>query len=75
MGNVTPFKRKVNGGKSCADGHIDSANYAELLESLTGYLELFIPEGGAGRHCDEQEHLIGQLDQLARRFTSQKGAA
>ncbi|MHC8388403.1 hypothetical protein ACYZTM_10275 [Pseudomonas sp. MDT2-39-1] len=72
MGNVIPIKRKCNGGQPSADAHIDSASYALLVESLTGFLELFISEGDAGRHCDELGRLTLQLDRLARRFRSPK---
>ena len=72
MGNVVPFKRKVDGDQTSADAHIDSDSYALLVKTLTGFLELFISEGDAGRHCDELGRLTFQLDRLARRFTSPK---
>lgn len=75
MGNVIPINRKVNGGSPSVGAHIDSVSYALLVETLMGLLELFIAEGDAGRHCDELERLIWQLDRLARRFTSPKGGA
>ena len=72
MGNVVPFKRKVDGDQTSADAHIDSDSYALLVKTLTGFLELFISEGDAGRHCDELGRLTFQLDRLAQRFTSPK---
>ncbi len=75
MGNVTPMKRKGNVGPPSAGAHIDSASYALLVETLIGFLELRIAEGDAGRHCDELERLTQQLESLAQRFTSPKGAA
>ncbi len=73
MGNVIPIKRKCNGGQPSADAHIDNASYALLVETMIGFMELFISEGDAGRHCDELGRLTLQLDRLARRFISPKG--
>lgn len=72
---VTPIKRKGSGGPPSAGAHIDSASYALLVETLVGFLELRIAEGDAGRHCAELERLTRQLESLASRFTSPKGAA
>ena len=74
MDNVIPIKRKCNGGQSSADAHIDNASYALLVKTLVGFLELGIAEGDAGRHCDELVLLTLQLDRLARRFKSARGA-
>jgi hypothetical protein len=68
MGNVIPMKRKKHGGPPNENAHIDSTSYAPLVETLIGFLELRIAEGDAGRHCDE-------LENLAERFASPKGAA
>ncbi|MBV6753022.1 hypothetical protein KV580_22115 [Pseudomonas chlororaphis] len=68
MGNVTPMKRKSNGGPPSAGAHIDSASYVLLVETLIGFLELCIAEGDAGHHCDE-------LERLTERFTPPKGVA
>lgn len=75
MGNVIPFKRKIDGDQHSADAHIDSDSHALLVKTLIGFAELFISEGDAGRHCDELARLTLQLDRLARRFTAQKGTA
>ena len=75
MGNVTPMKRKGNGGPPSAGAHIDSTSYALLAETLIGFLELRIAEGDQGRHNDELERLTQQLERLAQRFTPPKGAA
>lgn len=75
MGNVTPMKRKGNGGPPSAGSHIDNASYALLVETLIGFLELRIAEGDQGRHNDELERLPQQLERLAQRFTPPKGAA
>lgn len=75
MGNVITFKRKVDGGQPSVGAHIDSDSYAMLVKTLMGFLELFLAEGDAGRHCDELARLTLQLDRLARRFTSPKGGA
>jgi hypothetical protein len=75
MGNVTPMKRKGNGGPPTAGAHIDSASYALLVETLVGFLELRVKEGDQGRHCDDLERLTQQLESLAQRFTPPKGAA
>ena len=72
MGNVIPIKRKCNGGQPSADAHIDNASYALLVETMIGFMELFISECDAGRHCDELGRLTFQLDRLARRFRSPK---
>ena len=72
MGNVIPIKRKCKGGQPSADAHIDNASYALLVKTMIGFLELFISEGDAGRHCDELGRLTLQLDRLARRFRSPK---
>lgn len=74
MGNIIPIKRKCNGSRPSADAHIDNASYALLVETMIGFMELFISEGDAGCHCDELERLPLQLDRLARRFTSPRGA-
>ncbi len=75
MSNVTQMKRKGNGGPPTVGAYIDSTSYALLLETLIGYLELRIVEGDAGRPADELERLNNQLQALAQRFTSPKGAA
>lgn len=75
MSNVTPIKRKGCGGPPSTGAHIDSASYALLVETLIGFLELRIKEGDQGRNCDELERLTQQLERLAKRFTSPKGAA
>lgn len=75
MGNVTPIKRKGDGGPPSAGAHIDSASYVLLVETLVGFLELRISEGDQGRHCDELERLTQKLENLAKRFTPPKGAA
>lgn len=74
MGNVIPLTRKVNGSLPSVDAHIDSASHALLVETLIGFVELFLAEGDAGRHCDELARLTLQLDRVARRFTSPRGA-
>lgn len=73
MGNVIPIKRKCNGGQPSADAHIDNASYALLVETMIGFMELFISEGDAGRHCDELGRLTFQLYRLARRLRSPTG--
>jgi hypothetical protein len=75
VGNVTPIKRKGNGGPPAAGAHIDSTSYALLVETLIGFLELRISQGDQSRHCDELERLTQQLENLAKRFTPPKGAA
>ena len=75
MGDVTPIKRKGSRVPPTTDAHIDSASYALLVETLAGFLELRISEGDQGRHCDELERLTQKLENLAKRFTSPKGAA
>jgi hypothetical protein len=74
MGNVIPIKRKCSGGQPSADAHIDSASYGLLVETLTGFLELGIAEGDAGRHCDELVRLTFQLHRVAQRFKSPRRA-
>jgi len=75
MGNVIPFKRKVDGDQPSADAHIDSDSYALLVKTVIGFAELFLAEGDAGRHYDELGRLTLQLDRLARRFRSPKGGS
>lgn len=75
MGNVTPIKRKVNGGSPSVGAHIDSVSHALLVETLIGFAKLVLAEGDAGRHCYELARLTLQLDRLARRVTPPKGNA
>lgn len=75
MGNVTPIKRKGDGGPSSAGAHIDSASYVLLVETLIGLLELCVKEGDQCHHGIELLSLTRQLEQLAERFTPPKGAA
>lgn len=75
MGNVTPMKRKGNGGPPSAGAHIDSASYALLVETLVGLLELCVKEGDHCRHGGELLSLTLQLEQLAERFALPQGAA
>lgn len=75
MGNVITFKRKVDGGQASADAHIDSVSYAQLVETMIGFVKLYLAEDDAGRHCDELARLTLQLERLARRVTPPKGNA